>query len=191
MPPWTAVVAIGWTGMRGIVSLAAAIAIPWILPSGAEFEQRNLLIFLTYGVILVTLLLPALTLPAMKKWLRLQDGGDHHREESLARIRATEAVVERTRRWEQSGEFPAELRESFRARFERRLSTIRSNVEENAVSTIQHEDIALRRMTRESIDAERTVLAELRRGGEIHDEVFHQLAYELDIEDMRLRTQRL
>jgi hypothetical protein len=81
--------------------------------------------------------------------------------------------------------------EPFRARFERRLRTIRSNVAETAVSTLIGEDLAIRRMTKESIEEERRVLGELRRRREIHDEVFHQLNYELDIEEMRLRTQRL
>jgi CPA1 family monovalent cation:H+ antiporter len=183
-PPWTVVAMVGWTGMRGIVSLAAVIAIPETL------KQRPLLIFLTYAVILVTLLLPALTLPRLKKWLKLEDGGDHQREEALARIAATEAVVARTGEWRERRAYPEELLDPFRARFERRLRTIRPNVAETAASTISEEDLVLRRMTRESIEAERGVLVDLRRRGEIHDEVFHHLAYELDIEDMRLRTQR-
>ena len=142
-------------------------------------------------MILVTLLLPALTLPRMKGLLRLRDGGEHQREEAIARIAATEAVVARVADWRRGNRFPPALVEQFQSRFERRLRTIRSNVEENAYSELVHDDLAIRRMTRESIEAERKALAELRRQGAIHDEVFHLIAQELDIEDFRLATQRL
>jgi len=190
-PPWNVVVVLGWTGMRGIVSLAAVLAIPQFLPSGESFPDRSLLVFLTYAVILVTLLLPALTLPRLKVWLRLEDGGERQREEAAARIASAEAVVARASLWRERNAYPRELVDSFRARFERRLRTIRSNVAETAVSTLIGEDLAIRRMTKESIEEERRVLGDLRRRREIHDEVFHQLNYELDIEEMRLRTQRL
>lgn len=190
-PPWTVLAVLGWTGMRGIVSLAAVLAIPVELTPGVEFPNRDLLIFITYTVILVTLLLPTLTLPRLKKLLGLEDGGERQREEAIARIAATEAVVARAGEWSTKSAYPPELIEQFRARFERRLSTIRSNVAETAVSSLDQEDWAIRRMSRESIEAERGVLADLRRRGAIHDEVFHHLSQELDIEDMRLRTQRL
>src|SRR5262245_27315900 len=73
MPPVGAIIALSWTGMRGIVSLAAALSIPLTLPSGEEFPFRNLLIFITYVVILTTLVIPAVTLPRLMRWLGIKD----------------------------------------------------------------------------------------------------------------------
>src|SRR6266542_6247971 len=79
VPPWGVVTALSWAGIRGIVSLAAALSIPLTLPSDAGFPFRNLLIFLTYVVILVTLLIPATTLPWLMRWLGIKDEGEKAR----------------------------------------------------------------------------------------------------------------
>src|SRR5437667_7237343 len=81
-PSWGTVTAVSWIGMRGIVSLAAALSIPLSLPSGADFPFRNLLIFLTYIVILTTLLIPATTLPWLMRRLGIKDGGETRRDQS-------------------------------------------------------------------------------------------------------------
>src|SRR5262249_37507577 len=86
LPPNSALIALSWAGMRGIVSLAAALSIPLALPSGEPFPFRNLLIFLTYVVILVTLLIPAMTLPALMRWLGLKDEGENRQDEAVARL---------------------------------------------------------------------------------------------------------
>src|SRR3954467_8688871 len=80
---------LAWSGMRGAVSLAAALAIPFSTDSGAPFPQRDLLIFLTYAVIFATLVLQGLTLPALIRLLRIEDDGDGDREEVKARLGAT------------------------------------------------------------------------------------------------------
>lgn len=95
---------IGWAGMRGIVSLTAALALPYFLPDGTPIEGRNVVIFMTFVVILVTLLVPGLTLPALIKTLRIDHTPEHlgvHRvakhlgqvaEEQLTQMRATEEI---------------------------------------------------------------------------------------------------
>jgi CPA1 family monovalent cation:H+ antiporter len=72
-PGWKAPLLFGWTGMRGVVSLAAALSVPLSLQSGAAFPQRNLILFITFTVILVTLILQGLTLPALVKWIKMED----------------------------------------------------------------------------------------------------------------------
>jgi Na+/H+ antiporter len=72
-PNWKASLLFGWAGMRGVVSLAAALSIPVALKSGADFPQRNLILFITFSVILVTLVLQGLTLPALIKWVDMPD----------------------------------------------------------------------------------------------------------------------
>ena len=72
-PGWRGPLVLGWTGMRGVVSLAAALSIPLTLPSGAEFPHRDLILFITFTVIFVTLVLQGLTLPALVKWVKMPD----------------------------------------------------------------------------------------------------------------------
>jgi monovalent cation/hydrogen antiporter len=191
MPPWGAVTALGWAGMRGIVSLAAALSIPLTLPSGEEFPFRNLLIFLTYVVILVTLLIPATTLPWLMRWLGLKDGGESRRDEAVARLALSEAVLREIDSLERGAQFSAELLHSMTQRYQRRVQTLQSNLEPAAFSPLFDADQTLRRFTRILLEAERKELQSLRRKATIHDEVFFQLSRELDIEETRLRGQRI
>jgi len=72
-PGWKAPLLLGWTGMRGVVSLAAALSVPVVLQSGIAFPQRNLILFITFSVIMVTLVLQGLTLPVLVKWVNMPD----------------------------------------------------------------------------------------------------------------------
>jgi len=191
LPPWGVVTAMSWTGMRGIVSLAAALSIPLNLPSGEEFPFRNLLIFLTYVVILVTLLIPALTLPSLMRWLGIKDGGENRRDEIVARLALFKAVLRELDKLKGSPGFSVELIESTALRYERRVQTLQSNLEPTAFSPLFDEDQTLRHLTRSLLEAERKELEGLRRQAAIHDQVFFQLNRELDIEDTRLRGQRI
>ncbi len=94
-PPWQQVAFVSYAGMRGGVSLAAALSIPLVTQSGAPFPERDLVIFLTYGVILVTLVLQGMSLPFLVRRLGLDADNEEEREESEARLRVAEAVLER------------------------------------------------------------------------------------------------
>ena len=88
-PPWQAPVIISWAGFRGAVSLAAALALPTDVPG------RDLILFLTFAVILVTLVGQGLSLPWLIRVLHLEDDGQAEREDAKARVRAAEAALER------------------------------------------------------------------------------------------------
>jgi CPA1 family monovalent cation:H+ antiporter len=92
-PAWQHVAIIGWAGMRGVVSLAAAMALPLTTATGAPFPGRNEIILLSFSVILVTLVLQGLTLPVIIRVLRIQDDGESRREERIARKQANEAAL--------------------------------------------------------------------------------------------------
>jgi CPA1 family monovalent cation:H+ antiporter len=187
LPPWGAVIALSWTGMRGIVSLAAALSIPLTLPSGDEFPHRSLLIFLTYVVILVTLLVPATTLPALMRWLGIKDEGENRRDEAVARLALTKAVLQEIDVLKQSPNFSGELLEHTATHYTHRVQTLESNLRPDGFSPLFDEDQTLRRLMRTLLEAERKELANLRKRATIHDEVFFQLSRELDIEEARLR----
>jgi len=72
-PGWRSPILLGWTGMRGVVSLAAALSIPVLLDSGHPFPNRDLILFITFTVILITLVLQGLTLPSLARWVNMPD----------------------------------------------------------------------------------------------------------------------
>jgi len=191
MPPGAVIVALSWTGMRGIVSLAAALSIPLTLPSGEEFPFRNLLIFLTYVVILTTLLIPGTTLPALLRWLSIKDDGESRRDETLARLSLFKAGLRKLGTLKSDSGISAELIESTASRYERRIQTLESNLEPASFSPLFDEDQMLRQLMRSLLEAERNELASLREAAAIHDEVFFNISRELDIEEARLEGQRI
>jgi CPA1 family monovalent cation:H+ antiporter len=95
MPSVRQIFVVGWTGMRGVVALAAAISLPETLADGSPFPQRNLILFLTFSVILVTLVLQGLTLPPLIRALGLAGAVGHHSEEEGARKAVIEAALAR------------------------------------------------------------------------------------------------
>ena len=191
LPSWGIMTALSWAGMRGIVSLAAALSIPLALPSGEEFPFRSLLIFLTYVVIIVTLVIPATTLPWLMRRLDIREGGENRRDEAVARLALLEAVVRKINSLKQVSQFSADLLHNALRRYERKVQTLKSNLEPTPFSPLFDEDQTLRRLTRTLLEAERKELASLRRKEIIHDEVFFQLSRELDIEETRLAGPRI
>jgi monovalent cation/hydrogen antiporter len=191
MPSAGIITVLSWTGMRGIVSLAAALSIPLRLSNGEEFPFRNLLIFLTYVVILATLLIPATTLPALMRWLRIKDDGANRRDETVARVALFKAGLRELDLLKQRSAFSSELLETTAMRYERRVQTLESNLGPAAFSPLFDEDQTLRHLMRRLLVAERSELANLRQTASIHDQVFFDLSRELDIEETRLRGQRI
>jgi hypothetical protein len=125
------------------------------------------------------------------RWLGIKDGGENRRDEAVARLALLEAVLREIDSLKRISKFPAELLENTSQRHERRVQTLRSNLEPTAFSPLFDEDQALRRLTRTLLETERKELSILRRQAIIHDEVFFQLSRELDIEETRLAGQRL
>ena len=94
-PPWQYPAAISWMGLRGAVSLAAALSVPAVTNSGAPFPDRELVIYLAFSVIIATLVFQGLSLPAVIRLLGLEDDGLDEKEEAKARIKAAKAALAR------------------------------------------------------------------------------------------------
>ena len=167
------------------------MAIPLTLPSGEPFPFRDLLVFLSYVVVLATLVIPALTLPSLMRWLNLKDGGESRRDETIARLALLEAAMHELNGLKKTSSFPADLIHDISQRYERRAQTQRSNLEPTAFSPLFDEDQILRRLSRTILEAERKELTRLRHKATIHDEVFFMLSRELDIEETRLTEHSL
>jgi len=173
----------GWSGLRGSVSLAAALA----LPHG--FPERDLLIFLTLAVIFATLVVQGLSLPYVIRRLDVHDDGAGEREELHARREAAEAAVAHLRLLDGEDWTRPETVERMIGYYEfrgRRLSQRAGDLDGDEDDDLDARSHTYQRLVREVLDAQRRRVVELRNEGTISDEVMHTLERELDLEDQRL-----
>jgi NhaP-type Na+/H+ or K+/H+ antiporter len=175
--------AVGWTGMRGVVSLAAALALPTVLADGSPFPRRDLLICLTFCVILVTLVLQGLTLPPLIRFLGLAGAAGPNCEELEARRIVTEAAVshlEGAKR--RDTEVDSEVYEDLANHYRQRLRSIGVSADPGDVSNYEHY-LAL---SLETLRVERETAIQLRNEGRINDTVLRRLERGLDLNESRL-----
>jgi CPA1 family monovalent cation:H+ antiporter len=187
LPGWRVTLVVAWSSMRGAVALAAALAIPMTVQGGGAFPDRDYVIFLTYAVILATLVVQGLTLGPLIRLLGIP--GDHldEREEVLARLRAAEAAVDRlddlaAEEWVRpdTAERTRGLLDFRRRRFAARLDGGGEDV------VIDERSGRYQRLMHEIIAAERQAILDLRNRGEITDEVMRRVERDLDLEEARL-----
>jgi CPA1 family monovalent cation:H+ antiporter len=179
--------AVGWAGMRGSVSLAAALAIPMTIDGGGAFPNRDLIIFLAFAVIFVTLVGQGLTLGPLISWLGLEDDGLEEMEEQVARRTIAEAGIGRL---EEIGE-PDWVSQETIGRVRALLDYRRRRFDALADGDGQpFEDRAgaYRRLMYDVYDAQREELIALRNRGDISDEVRRKIERDLDLEESRLEN---
>jgi monovalent cation/hydrogen antiporter len=185
-PPWQYPTLIGWTGIRGAVTLAAALALPLTTSSGAPFPQRDLLIYLAFCVILATLVLQGLSLPLVIRLLKLEDDGTAAKEETKARVYAADAALSRLD--ELAGEpwVREDTAERMRGLYHFRQDRFSARFDAEDDGAIEQRSRDYQRLRRELLDAERQAVIELRRQGRINDDIMNLVQRDLDLEDARL-----
>ena len=187
VPSARQVFVVGWTGMRGVVALAAAISLPEKLANGADFPQRNLIIFLTFSVILVTLVLQGLTLPPLIRALGLADATGRNKEEDEARRQMIAAALAQLRaEQERDGEQFHDVYEEIEERYRHRLGALQEAKRDSA----GHESAAhvsrYKELLRQLMRIERHTAVSLRNQGRLNDQVLRRIEHELDLGEMRL-----
>lgn len=187
LPAWPNLFLIGWTGMRGIVTLAAALALPLTTSAGAPLPFRAEIILISFSVILATLVLQGLSLAPLIRALRLEDDDRTVEEQEEMRARERAATMALTRleelaeqQWS-AGEHVDRLREHYHRRRER-FAGNGAVAPECAAETVE----AFRYLRHETLTAERRALIGMRNDGTISDDILHRLEHELDIEALRL-----
>lgn len=186
-PPWTWPLVLSWAGMRGVVSLAAALALPLQTADGSPFPGRDLIIFLTFVVILVTLVGQGLTLPWLIRRLCVRDDGAAGVEEAVARAAASEAAVARIEALGEEWPTHKELIDNLRAQYGHRSRHV--GPQDGEVDGEAEQELLEHRMIRhEVIDAEREAVIGLRDSGVINDEVLRRIERELDLEEIRMEA---
>ena len=185
-PSWQSSTVLAWSGMRGAVSLAAALALPLTTDNGALFPDRDLIVFLTFAVILGTLVLQGLTLPGVIRLLDLEDDGLAEKEDAKARIHAAEAALARLEELLDEEWVREDTAERLRGLYNFRRDRFTSRFDPEGDRTIDERSADFQRLRHELLDAERQAVLELRRSGRIDDEVMRRVVRDLDLEDARL-----
>ncbi len=192
-PPWEWPFVLGFTGVRGIVSLAAALGIPFATAGGQAFPGRDLILFLTFSVILVTLVGQGLTLPGVIRMLGLAHAGRHERhaervEEHEARRQAIEAVIRRLDELKAERDWSEDVVRPLRVHHHDRLKHVdhrRAGGERDGKFIDIHDEIEL-----ELIAAERDHINDMYRDGKLKDETRRRIERELDLREADIGSQR-
>lgn len=178
---------VGWTGMRGVVALAAAISLPETLANSSEFPERNLIVFLTFSVIFVTLVLQGLTLPPLIRALGLAEGhgSDVEEEQEARRIITSTALAHlEEARGQDISDFDS-VYDDIARRYARRLASLtKEGTEGDAMSNRELQ--RYRSILGELLPLERKTAVRLRNEGRINDEVLRKIEHELDLSESRL-----
>jgi CPA1 family monovalent cation:H+ antiporter len=185
--PWQQRLLMGWSGMRGAVSLAAALAVPMTIEGGDSFPERDLIVFLTFSALLATLVLQGLTLGPLIAALRFENEDESDRVEELeARLDGVRAALELLDRSDGEG-VPEDAKERVREQYEDRIGRYEAGIEAGgATAEYSESSAAWRAWRRGLIAAEREAVLRRRDRAEIGPEAMRRVLRDLDLEESRL-----
>ncbi|GAB3971379.1 Na+/H+ antiporter [Spirosoma terrae] len=183
---------IGWTGMRGVLSLAVALALPLRLHNGEPFPQRDLIIFFTYCVIFTTLVLQGIILPYLIRWLNIQPDQQGKQDEIKLRIQLASLAIEHLEaNYSLSDDISDEALALLKKKYETRIDRLRVHQDGRRSRVNESEIRETLRIQLEIIEVERQLATRWRHKGNHDDEVLRTILYELDLEESRLRMETL
>ena len=177
---WRPALAIAWAGIRGAVSLAAALALP------ADLPGRDLIVFLTFAVILATLVGQGLTLGPLLRALGLEDDGGAEQEDAKARVKAAQAAIARLEELSQEEWVRDETAARLRGLYGFRANRFSARYHGRDDDGVEAQSADYQRLMRELLQAEREAVLDLRNRGVITEEVMHRVQRDLDLERARL-----
>jgi monovalent cation/hydrogen antiporter len=183
-PRWKNVAVVAWTGLRGGVSLAAALAVPLTVASGAPFPHRPLILFLTFCVILATLVVQGLTLPLLIRRLGIT-AETAAREESLARLKASRAAYAALNRLAQEKWADKEVVDDIREHLKGAMAHHKGMRDDTLTPDQERRAGAARRIRRELNDVQSREILRLRNEGAINEATVSKIQRELDLEAVR------
>ena len=185
-PGWRNVVIVAWSGMRGVISLAAAFALPFTLPDGRPFPARNYILFFTFCVILTTLVFQGLTLPLLIRKLRITRDQSIEEEERSARFEANKAALKLIEGLGQKGEFPFDVVDRLRAEYDERLQQLQLCADNPDDCSGQIATPAYQRLQQVALGVERETIIRMRNQRVINDDALRRIQRDLDLAEARL-----
>jgi Na+/H+ antiporter len=185
-PAWREVVIGAWSGMRGVISLAAAFALPFTLPSGTPFPGRNYILFFTFSVILATLVAQGLTLPLLARAIRIRRDTTPDEEERQARVEANKAALQLLDEAQSEPRTPGDAIDRLRAEYDERLAQLEACAESpdgrcGEVATPQYQQLQY-----ETLQRERETIIRMRNEHVINDDALRRIQRDLDLAEARL-----
>ena len=186
-PKWQHVAIVAWTGMRGVVSLAAALALPLTIKDGSPLPGRNLILFLTFVVILATLVVQGLSLPTFIRWLGVKDDNSMDREEREARLRANREALARLNEIAERDPAKADALQRLRIEYEDHIRQVEGAEPEKAGAPLRLFSSEYERLSREALKVERRTIVKLRNQDVISDGVLRRIQRDIDLAEARLR----
>jgi len=184
---WRQVALVGWTGMRGVISLAAALALPLTLRGGTPFPDRDLIQFLTFIVILATLVVQGLSLPLLIRRLGIKDDGAAAKEEHEARLKANQAALARLREIPEHNPAKADAKRRLSIEYEDRIRQLEDTDPASAKTPRHLFSSEYEHLSYETLVEERKTILQLRNRGVINDEVLRRIQRDIDLAEARLR----
>ncbi len=182
-------VIVAWSGLRGAVSLAAALALPLETDAGAALPGRDLIVFITFAVVLVTVVAQGLSLPALARRLGVAgQGGDEQHEELTARLAASKAALVELEALAAEGWADDDTVEDVRLHYEQRKRRFAARAGKIEDDGYEDQSRAHQRVLLRLYAAERQTVLALRNSGAISNEVMHRLERELDLEESHLEA---
>jgi CPA1 family monovalent cation:H+ antiporter len=185
---WRNAAIVAWTGMRGVVSLAAALAVPLTLSDGNPFPGRDYILLVTFCVIFATLVLQGLSLPTLIHRLGVMDDGLANLEERTARLKANEAAVAHLA--EVDSQFSPNLVERLRAEYNDRIRQLEVSADEGEDRSNGLMMPSYQRLQQDALDVERRTIIRLRDEFVINDEVLRRIQADLDHAEARLHVRK-
>lgn len=188
IPSWRSVLVVSWSGMRGVVSLAAALALPMTFNDGRILPQRSLLIFLTFCVILATLVVQGLSLPLLVRSLGVKERRDEQQEHD-ARLKLAQAALAHLRQAADQSPRQEKAVQQVTALYQERITDLNDEVAK-VLGWSDHREhwVATRRLLLDSLEVQRRELIKLRREHHVNEELMRQIEHELDLEETRLKA---
>jgi len=183
---WQQVAIIGWAGMRGVVSLAAAFALPLALPEGRPFPGHDYILFIAFSVILVTLVLQGLTLPVLIRKLHVPRDAETDEEERLARLEANKAALKWIEEAGEKGKVSPDAANRLHAEYDERIEQLQLCAENpddcrGEIATPQYQ-----RLQHQALRVERKTIIRLRNERVINDDALRRIQRDLDLAEARL-----
>jgi CPA1 family monovalent cation:H+ antiporter len=189
-PSWRHVTILAWTGMRGVVSLAAAMALPLATQDGKPFPGRDLILFLTFIVILATLVVQGLSLPLLIRWLGVKDDGSMEKEEREARLKANQAALARLDELKQNDSAKDDALQRLRIEYEDHIRQVEGADPVSAGTPLRRFSSEYERLSHLALDQERRTIIQLRNQDVINDEVLRRIQRDIDLAEARLLSHR-
>ena len=186
VPPWQHSALVAWAGMRGVVSLAAAFALPFVLTGNRPFPGRSYILFLTFCVILTTLVLQGLTLPVLIRKLGVKDDGVIDSEERAARLKANEAAVDFIEQKALEEQLPEEVMARVRAEYCDRIAQLNACGQSTGNPSGEIATPIYQRLQHGALRIERRTIIALRDSQAINDEALRRIQRDLDLAEARL-----